>query len=140
MNHILSKSEEGTGLVKYYENKKKLLPEQRKLLVKLIVDHLVIASKKRVPNSHIGDISRQIAIVFSTENKEDFQKKVGKQTVGLLQTAYNNRLTAIAKKKKKIEAWGENQTDEVLSDADLGEYDGMLRIEISFPFSLSFQR
>lgn len=65
---ILEKTEEGVDLRKYYEKQKKFLPEHRKLLIKLVVDHLA-TFKKRVSNNKIGDLAWQISVVFPTEQK-----------------------------------------------------------------------
>lgn len=64
----MERTEEGIDLTNYYEKKKKLMPEHRKLLVKLVVDYLVTL-KKRVGNPKIGDIAWQISVVFPTEAK-----------------------------------------------------------------------
>lgn len=68
MNRILSGTEEGIDLTAYYETRKKFMREQRKLLVKLIVNYLV-SLKKRASKTQINDISRQISVIFPTEDK-----------------------------------------------------------------------
>lgn len=68
VNLIMERTEEGIDIIQFYKNRKKLMPEQRKLLVKLIVDYLMTFKSKQ-SNKKIGELSKQIAMIFPTEEK-----------------------------------------------------------------------
>lgn len=65
---ILRSTEAGLDLKKYYEKRNKFLPEQRKLLIKIIVDHL-IDLKTKISGKQIGELADEIPILFPREGK-----------------------------------------------------------------------
>lgn len=68
LNEVLKKNDDGIELINYYAQRKKFMPKHRKILVKLIVDHLV-SLKYKTGCKKIGDISNQISLVFLNEDK-----------------------------------------------------------------------
>lgn len=75
LNLILNKTEAGKELICYYEERSNFMPEHRKALVGLIVDFLTTTLRKRASRSKIGDLSGQIALLFSNEEKVAKHKK-----------------------------------------------------------------
>lgn len=63
---VLKQTEEGRGIVSFYETKRVLLPKHQKKLVKLILDN-VFSIKKEMNIGEREEIARQIGLLFITE-------------------------------------------------------------------------
>lgn len=62
----LKETPDGQIIIKYYNSKKKFLPKQRKMLVKLVLDKMFSMKNKFSVNERY-EIARQISLVFLTE-------------------------------------------------------------------------